>query len=42
VGAENSLQVDKDGGTIDSITGATVTSRAVTDGVNAALAVKLG
>lgn len=42
IGAEGSVQVDKDGGTIDSITGATITSRAVADGVNAALAVKLG
>ena len=31
------LAVDKDGGGIDSLTGATVTSRAVTEGVNAAL-----
>lgn len=29
--------VDKDGGTVDSITSATITSRAVTEGVNAAL-----
>ncbi len=29
--------VDKDGGQVDSITGATITSRAVTQGVNAAL-----
>lgn len=36
-----SLAVDKDGGTIDSITSATITSRAVTAGVNAALAVTL-
>ena len=32
------LAVSKDGGTIDAITGATITSRAVTAGVNAALA----
>ena len=32
------LAVTKDGGTIDAITGATITSRAVTNGVNAALA----
>ena len=38
VGQGGSLAVDKDGGTIDSITSATITSRAVTDGVNAALA----
>ena len=38
VGASGVLAVDKDGGTIDSITSATITSRAVTDGVNAALA----
>ncbi|MCL1829411.1 MAG: RnfABCDGE type electron transport complex subunit G [Oscillospiraceae bacterium] len=30
------FSVDKDGGTIDSLTGATITSRAVTAGVNAA------
>jgi len=30
-----SLAVDKDGGTIQSITGATITSRAVTDGIAA-------
>ena len=32
------LAVNKDGGTIDALTGATVTSRAVTRAVNAALA----
>ena len=37
VGLSGALAVDKDGGTIDSLTGATVTSRAVTEGVNAAL-----
>ena len=36
-GHNGSLAVDKDGGTIDSITSATITSRAVTAGVNAAL-----
>lgn len=41
VGAAGEIKVDKDGGTIDSITGATITSRAVTDGVNAALAVQV-
>lgn len=38
VGLSGELAVDKDGGVIDSLTGATVTSRAVTTGVNAALA----
>ena len=37
-GAKEALSVDKDGGTIEALTGATVTSRAVTEGVNAALA----
>ena len=37
VGADGGLAVSKDGGTIDALTGATVTSRAVTEGVNAAL-----
>ena len=37
VGLGGSVAVDKDGGEIDSITGATITSRAVCDGVNAAL-----
>ena len=37
VGQTGSLAVDKDGGTIDALTGATVTSRAVTRGVNAVL-----
>ena len=36
--ADGSLQVSKDGGTINAITGATITSRAVTDGVNTAAA----
>ena len=36
-GQSEVLAVDKDGGTIDSLTGATITSRAVTEGVNAAL-----
>ena len=39
VGAEGSVSVTKDGGQLDAITGATITSRAVCDGVNAALAV---
>ena len=38
VGASGSVAVTKDGGTMDSITGATITSRAICDGVNAALA----
>jgi len=37
IGADGELSVDKDGGSIDSLTGATVTSRAVIAGVNAAL-----
>lgn len=37
VGATGELAVTKDGGQIDALTGATVTSRAVTDGVNSAL-----
>lgn len=37
-GQSGVLAVTKDGGTIDALTGATVTSRAVTNGVNAALA----
>lgn len=36
-GLSGVLAVDKDGGGIDSLTGATITSRAVTAGVNAAL-----
>ncbi len=38
VGANETLKVKKDGGSIDALTGATVTSRAVTEGVNVALA----
>ena len=38
VGADDTLAVSKDGGTIDALTGATVTSRAVVDGINLALA----
>ena len=37
-GAAGSVAVTKDGGSVDSITGATITSRAICDGVNAALA----
>lgn len=36
-GLTGPLAVRKDGGTVDAITGATITSRAVTAGVNAAL-----
>ena len=39
VGLSGTLAVTKDGGEIDALTGATITSRAVTDGVNAALRV---
>ena len=39
VGATGSVAVTKDGGEIDAITGATITSRAVCVGVNAALEV---
>ena len=39
VGKSGVLAVSKDGGEIDALTGATITSRAVTAGVNAALAV---
>ena len=38
VGLSGPLAVTKDGGGIDAITGATITSRAVVEGVNAALA----
>lgn len=37
IGATGTLSVNKDGGEIEALTGATVTSRAVTDGVNLAL-----
>ena len=37
IGTSGQLAVDKDGGEINSLTGATITSRAVTSGVNAAL-----
>lgn len=37
VGTGGNLQVTKDGGTIDALTGATVTSRAVTQAVNRAV-----
>jgi electron transport complex protein RnfG len=38
VGKSGTLAVSKDGGEIDALTGATITSRAVTTGVNSALA----
>ena len=38
VGTSDSVAVTKDGGAMDAITGATITSRAICDGVNAALA----
>lgn len=38
VGKTGSVSVSKDGGEIDALTGATITSRAVCTGVNAALA----
>ena len=38
VGMSGELSVNKDGGQVDAITSATITSRAVTSGVNAALA----
>ena len=38
VGQNGSVAVSKDGGRMDAITGATITSRAVCEGVNAALA----
>ncbi len=37
IGLNGTLAVDKDGGEVDSISGATISSRAVTTGVNAAL-----
>lgn len=39
VGASGTVALNKDGGEIDALTGATITSRAVTEGVNTALAV---
>ena len=40
-GKTGTLSVSKDGGEIDALTGATITSRAVTSGVNTALVVAL-
>lgn len=37
IGLSGQLAVSKDGGVVDSITSATITSRAITNGVNAAL-----
>ena len=37
VGSTGTVSVTKDGGTVEAITGATITSRAVSNGVNAAL-----
>ena len=42
VGQSGSVSVTKDGGTIDAITGATITSRAVCKGISAALACVAG
>ena len=42
VGASGSVSVTKDGGTMDAITGATITSRAICVGVNAALSCVAG
>ena len=42
VGVSGNLAVSKDGGAMDAITGATITSRAVCAGVNAALACVAG
>ncbi len=42
IGLSGTLAVEKDGGKIDSVTGATITSRAVTEGINAALACVAG
>lgn len=39
ISTENNLAVKKDGGTIDAVTGATITSRAVTNSVNDAIAI---
>ena len=38
VGLSGDVSVSKDGGTVDALTNATITSRAICDGVNAALA----
>ena len=41
-GLSGTLAVSKDGGTVDAISGATITSRAIVDGVNAALKCVVG
>lgn len=38
IGMSGSVSVSKDGGQVDAITGATITSRAICEGINAALA----
>jgi len=38
VGMEGTVAVSKDGGAVDALTGATITSRAICEGINAALA----
>ena len=38
IGMSGELAVNKDGGSVDALTGATITSRAITEGINAALA----
>ena len=38
IGQSGTLALKKDGGTVEAITGATITSKAVTDGINQALA----
>lgn len=38
IGMSGSVAVSKDGGEVDALTGATITSRAICDGINAALA----
>ena len=42
IGTSGGLAVNKDGGTIDALTGATITSRAVTNAVNTAVACVAG
>lgn len=42
IGKSGPFAVDKDGGDIDSITGATITTRAVTNGINAAIEAAAG
>ena len=37
IGMSDGLAVTKDGGTVDAITGATITSRAICEGINAAV-----